>query len=284
MHALWVVLLSLLTAGYFALAGFDYGVGLLARFVGRDEAEHRRVLRAMTPFFLGNEVWLIAAAGVLFGAFPRLEGELLHAHHGTVVVLLCGLVAFTAAVQLRGTAPLWDVPLVGGALAVAAGWGVLLGDVVGGSPVLWAAGMVALFTLHGAVFLAWRLQGPLRARAIRYAGWAAVASGVFVVLALALGATVREPVLGVLGAVVAAAVLIGLRFALRAGAFRVAFGCSAAACVLPVLTVFAAQDVVTPEVMAHASTLRALSWVALAVIPVALAFQAFTWRLARAAR
>ena len=96
METLWLLVLGTLTVGYFALAGFDYGTGLLLPFRGKDEALHR-----MTPFFLGNEVWLVAAIGVLFAAFPRLEGELLSGAHSTFTLVLAGLVLFMAAVQLR---------------------------------------------------------------------------------------------------------------------------------------------------------------------------------------
>lgn len=65
METLWLAVLGTLTAGYFSLAGFDYGTGLLLPFRRRDVA-----LQRMNPFFLGNEVWLVAAIGVLFAAFP----------------------------------------------------------------------------------------------------------------------------------------------------------------------------------------------------------------------
>lgn len=281
MEGVWVVLLGLLTAGYFALAGFDYGVGLLYRFVGRDEPERARVLRAMTPFFLGNEVWLVAAVGVLFGAFPRLEGELLSGHRIGFVTVLVGLVLFTAAVQLR-IGPFWDVFVVGGALVVAVGWGVLLGDVLGGPPALWAFGLVSLFLLHGAVFLAWRLDDPARALVVARVLFAPVA--LFVVAAVFLRGPVAAPAVGLVGAVVALLALTGAWVALRARAFRLAFLGTGVVCAVPALAVFGARDVVTPEVMSHTPTLQALGWVAAFVLPLVLVFQWATWRLSRAAR
>ncbi|WP_309117132.1 cytochrome d ubiquinol oxidase subunit II [Saccharothrix sp.] len=281
MEGVWVALLGLLTAGYFALAGFDYGVGLLYRFLGRDEAERARVLRAMTPFFLGNEVWLVAAVGVLFGAFPRLEGELLSEHRIAFVIVLVGLVLFTAAVQLR-IGPFWDVFVVGGALVVAVGWGVLLADVLGGPPVLWAFGLVSLFLLHGAVFLAWRLDDRARVLVVARVLFAPV--GLFVVAAVFLRGPVALPAVGLAGAVVALAGLAGAWFALRARAFRVAFLCTAVVCAVPALAVFGARGVVTPGVMSHTPTLQALGWVAAVVLPLVLVFQWATWRLSRAAR
>ncbi|WP_433268589.1 cytochrome d ubiquinol oxidase subunit II [Actinosynnema sp. CS-041913] len=283
METLWVVLLGLLAAGYFALAGFDYGVGLLFRFVGRDEPERARALRAMTPFALGNEVWLVAAVGVLFGAFPRLEGSLLSGHHTVFVAILVGLVMFTAAVQLRSH-PAWDVVLIGGALVVAVGWGVLLGDVLGGPPALWAAGMVTLFLLHGAVFLTWRLPGPLRSRAALLARVLIAPGAAFVVAAVLFGGDVQEPVHGWVGAVAVLALLGGTWLALRRTAYRLAFLCTATMCAVPVLSVFGTQAMVTPEVMAHPPTLQTLSWAALAVLPLVLAFQWATWWMSRATR
>ncbi|MEU4807054.1 cytochrome d ubiquinol oxidase subunit II [Actinosynnema sp. NPDC023587] len=283
MEGLWIVLLGLLTAGYFALAGFDYGVGLLFRFVGRDEAERARVLRAMTPFFLGNEVWLVAAVGVLFGAFPRLEGELLSGHHGAFVTILVGLVLVTSAVQLR-VSPWWDVPLVGGALIVPVGWGVLLGDVLGGPVVLWALGIPVLFLLHGAVFLAWRLHGPLRERAVRTARALVWPAAGFVVAAVASGGSVRVPAYGWVGAAVALALVGGAWTALRSARSGPAFLCTAGLCVVPVVAVFGARAVVDVATMAHTPTLRALSWVALVVLPLVGVFQWATWWMSRAAR
>lgn len=142
METLWLVVLGTLTAGYFALAGFDYGTGLLLPFRRRDEA-----LARMTPFFLGNEVWLVAAVGVLFGAFPRLEGELLSGAHSVFTLLLAGLVLFMSSVQLR----LWWWLVFTGALMVSLGWGLFLVHLLD-APLVVALVMPVLFAVHGWVF------------------------------------------------------------------------------------------------------------------------------------
>ncbi|MCX2952095.1 cytochrome d ubiquinol oxidase subunit II [Lentzea sp. NEAU-D7] len=142
METLWLVVLGTLTVGYFALAGFDYGTGLLLPFRGREVS-----LRRMNPFFLGNEVWLVAAIGVLFAAFPRLEGELLSGAHTTFTLVLSGLVLFMAAVQLR----LWWWLVFAGALMVSVGWGLFLAHLLH-APWPVALVMPALFAVHGWVF------------------------------------------------------------------------------------------------------------------------------------
>jgi cytochrome d ubiquinol oxidase subunit II len=277
-ETLWIVLLGLLTAGYFALAGFDYGTALVVRHVGGDERARREVLGAMTPFVLGNEVWLVAVAGVLFGAFPRLEGELLSGQHGVFVVILVGLVLFTAAVQLRGSGPWWDVPLIAGALLVAVGWGVLAARLTGSSPLLWGPGMVVLFALHGATFLAWRLPGFPGGRAHRLARSLVLPCAVFAVVAAVLSGPVRHPWVALVGALA----LLGLLFLAWRSSGLTAFVCTALACALPVPVVFAAQEVVTTSTMAHHNTLSLLAPVALVVVPLVLLFQWATWWMFRA--
>ena len=142
METLWLVVLGTLTVGYFALAGFDYGTGLLLPFRRREIA-----LQRMNPFFLGNEVWLVAAIGVLFAAFPRLEGELLSGAHSTFTLVLAGLVLFMAAVQLR----LWWWLVFTGALMVSVGWGLFLAHLLH-APWPVALVMPVLFAVHGWVF------------------------------------------------------------------------------------------------------------------------------------
>jgi cytochrome d ubiquinol oxidase subunit II len=87
------LLLAILFTGYFVLAGLDYGVALVAT--------GRRDLDRVSRFFLGNEVWLVAAVGLVFGIFPVNEGELLGAYRLPIGFALLGVVLVTAAFGLR---------------------------------------------------------------------------------------------------------------------------------------------------------------------------------------
>src|ERR1700754_3922794 len=101
MDLAWYALLGLFFSTYLVLGGYDYGVGTLLAAI-RGDGERRAALTAIGPFFLGNEVWLVAALGILFGAFPRLEGALLAGYYPAVVAALAGVRLVTVAVQLRG--------------------------------------------------------------------------------------------------------------------------------------------------------------------------------------
>ena len=124
---------------------------------------------------------------MLFGAFPRLEGELLAGFYPAIVVALTGVVLVTASVQLRSrpaTAPArtrWDRVIIAGSALAALGWGALLGGVVQGhdadahpiaqmlTPFVAACALAltALVAVHGATFLALRLPADRAANPSR---------------------------------------------------------------------------------------------------------------------
>ncbi|GAB7050004.1 cytochrome d ubiquinol oxidase subunit II [Catenuloplanes indicus] len=120
---IWILLLGALYTSYLTLAARDHGPAL------------RGDRGPFDPRFFGRQVWLIATAGLLFGAFPALEGELLARHAAVVTPALAGTVLVTVAIPLRRR----RLAALGAALA-AAGWTGLLGALLTNSP----AGIVAL--------------------------------------------------------------------------------------------------------------------------------------------
>lgn len=280
MEIFWYGLLGLFFAGYLVLGGYDYGVGILlartpteAERAGRSIADTRRVaLNAVGPYFLGNEVWLVAAVGILFGAFPTLEGELLSSLYPAVAAALVGVVVVTTAVQLRSrpsgdrSRTRWDRLIIVGSALAAAGWGAVLAGLLQGVPLrpdghidgvghlltpfvaASALALVALVTVHGATFLALRLP-PQPARHAAALGHRLVAVALATLGAAAvLGAlseqvrqSVRQPAVAVLGLLVLAGTLLAARRALGRGQPGVAFTATCLALALPVLLVGAAN-------------------------------------------
>ncbi|MGW2308432.1 cytochrome d ubiquinol oxidase subunit II [Actinomadura luteofluorescens] len=177
MDSLAVVLLAVFSAGYLVLAGADVGVGMLLPWLGRDQRERRLVIASFAPFFLGNEVWLVAAAGLVAGAFPGLEHGLVEELYPLFAVLLFGWVVRDMGLWLRGRVDaaawrgVWDAAIVAGSWALALAWGAVLGSVLagGGLGVGSVAGLplAALFAWHGAGFARWRLPAGLAERAGR---------------------------------------------------------------------------------------------------------------------
>ncbi|GAA2428050.1 cytochrome d ubiquinol oxidase subunit II [Streptomyces macrosporus] len=185
MDILAAALLGFFTVGYLVLGGADLGVGMVLPHLGRDGRERRLVLAAIAPFFLGNEVWLIAAAGVFIGCFPALEGDLFSGQLVVLVPLLTGWIVRDAGLWWRGRVAhgawqaLCDGMVTVGSWVAALSWGWLLAGLLTGDPtepadgpaaVLTAVGVALLFAVHGLAFAALRLTGPPYERARPHAG------------------------------------------------------------------------------------------------------------------
>ncbi|GAA4960164.1 cytochrome d ubiquinol oxidase subunit II [Actinoplanes utahensis] len=194
MITFWFAVLVLAWVLYFVLEGFDFGVGMLM-FTGRGEHERGAIVRTVGPFWDGNEVWLVAAVGVTFAAFPDWYAALMSALYLPMVAILLLLAVRGAALEFRGKhdSPVWrlraDILLSVSSAGIVLLWGAVLGILVDGlalgpdgevtgaglgrslGPLLTpAAGLGALAALLaavllGATFLALRTTGPVRRRA-----------------------------------------------------------------------------------------------------------------------
>jgi cytochrome bd ubiquinol oxidase subunit II len=217
-----IFILAFFALGYLVLAGADVGVGMALPYLGRSAAERREVIAAIAPFFLGNEVWLVAAGGVLAGLFPQVEGELLSGNYAVVVALLVSWIVRDMGLWLRGRVPgvrwqaFWDGGIVAGSWGLALSWGMLLGDVLlgfeGPFVALPALLVAALFAVHGLSFASLRLRGELRERAGVLSGgageWRTYALTAFALVAVGVLAGLRLPLTpGSSGEVLAPAIL-----------------------------------------------------------------------------
>ena len=205
----WFAIVALSLTLYAVLDGFDLGAGAAHLFVARTDDERRTVLGAIGPFWDGNEVWLLAAGGALFMAFPGVLASGLSGFYFAIFLVIWCLIGRGLAVEFRShvTDPLWrsfwDTVFMATSLLLALFFGVALGNVVRGVP-LSADGWfsLALFTdfsarppvgildwytivtglfacgalaVHGAAFLAVRTDGEVRERARFVARWKLIA-------------------------------------------------------------------------------------------------------------
>jgi cytochrome d ubiquinol oxidase subunit II len=72
MATLWFMIVAVMVAAYVVLDGFDLGAGVIYLGAAHTTAERRAIMRAIGPVWDGNEVWLLAAGGTLYFAFPLL--------------------------------------------------------------------------------------------------------------------------------------------------------------------------------------------------------------------
>ena len=203
MEAVWFCLLAWMLATYVVLDGFDFGVGMLHLFVAKNEAERKQVIRSIGPFWDGNEVWLVAAGGTMFLAFPKLLAVSFSGFYLPLMIILWLLIFRALGIELRHHledriwTQFWDVAFAGASLLLAVFFGAALGNVVRGVPLnadgiffepLWTnfrvgqeTGILDWFTVlvgvtavvalahHGALWLSARTDGEVEQRADRIA-------------------------------------------------------------------------------------------------------------------
>ena len=101
MATVWFAIVSAMLATYVVLDGFDFGAGIVHRFVARTDQERRTVLAAIGPVWDGNEVWLIAAGGVLFMSFPRTYSTAFSGFYLALMIVLWLLILRGVAIGFR---------------------------------------------------------------------------------------------------------------------------------------------------------------------------------------
>lgn len=220
METLWFCLVAVMIAMYVVFDGFDLGAGILHLHVARTDSERTRVLRSIGPVWDGNEVWLLAAGGTLYFAFPLLYASSFSGFYLPLMMVLWLLMLRGISIEFRSHVespvwkPFWDFVFSASSFLLALFFGAALGNVVRGVPLdssgyffepLWTnfrlgketgildwytvlVGLASVLTLteHGALWIALKTEGDVRARACRaaLAVWWALAAMTLVVTAV----------------------------------------------------------------------------------------------------
>src|ERR1700686_4984855 len=101
MGALWFWIVAMMLAAYVILDGFDLGVGIVYLLVAKTEQERQLALRAIGPVWDGNEVWLLAAGGTLYFAFPLVYASAFSGFYLALMIVLWLLILRGISVELR---------------------------------------------------------------------------------------------------------------------------------------------------------------------------------------
>ncbi len=109
LNTVWFILISILYIGYFALEGFDMGVGILLPFLGKTDLKRRMMINSIGPHWDGNEVWLLTAGGATFAAFPNWYATLFSGFYLPLFLILLALIVRGVAFEFRGKddSPRW---------------------------------------------------------------------------------------------------------------------------------------------------------------------------------
>ncbi|MCB8915985.1 MAG: cytochrome d ubiquinol oxidase subunit II, partial [Thermoleophilales bacterium] len=235
----WFVLISILWIGYLILEGFDFGVGMLMKLIGRGNDEKRAILHTIGPVWDGNEVWLLVAGGATFAAFPEWYATLFSGFYIALFAILLALIVRNVGFEMWGKRDSsawrngWEWCIALGSLLPALLWGVAWANIIGGVPIepvvthgkesleytgnffdllsvytlLGGVASLAIFLAHGALFLEIRTEGEIRDKArdmaVRVAPIAAALGAIFMAWTL-----IRQDSLEILS-LIAAVVAVG---------------------------------------------------------------------------
>jgi cytochrome bd ubiquinol oxidase subunit II len=320
LQTIWFVLIAVLWIGYFILEGFDFGVGILLRVVAKDEAERRTVVTTLGPVWDGNEVWLLVAGGATFAAFPEWYATLFSGFYLALLLILVALIVRGVAFEYRSKRSSiawrnrWDWAISVASFLPALLWGVAFANIAKGTPLVLDAngnsqfdgnlftllnpygllgGLVtlALFTTHGAVFLALKTDGEIRVRANKIAGQVGLVAAVLaVVFGLWTQLSYSQNAVSWVPLLIAVGSWLGVLAANRLGREGWAFVCSSITQAGVVIFLFAAlYPYVMPSSIDPAAsltihnassteyTLKVMTIVAVIMTPVVLAYQAWTY-------
>ena len=206
METLWFMIVAVMVAAYVVLDGFDLGAGVIYLTAARTPAERQTIMRAIGPVWDGNEVWLLAAGGTLYFAFPLLYASSFSGFYLPLMIVLWLLMLRGVGIELRAHIenPVWrgffDFVFCTSSALLTIFFGAALGNVVRGVPLgpdeyffepLWTSfrvgtnngildwytvltGVIALVTLtaHGALYVATKTENDLNRRARTTALWA----------------------------------------------------------------------------------------------------------------
>jgi cytochrome bd ubiquinol oxidase subunit II len=316
----WFVLITILWTGFFVLEGFDLGVGMLHATVGKDEAGRRAVINTIGPLWDGNEVWLIVAGAAIFAAFPIWYATLFSGFYLAFVLLLVALILRGVSFEYRGKGQserwrrTWSRLLVAASLVVPLVIGIALGDLLLGTPIgpgqvftgnfgdlfrpysiLAGVTLTAVCVMHGGTFIAMKTDGAIRVRAARAARRVAPLTALLVLAFISWTHAIAGK-----GALLNPVELLAC-LAVIAGAFLAwdrregwAFAATTVTMAVIIVTIFVdlyprvmvsstnpAYDLTVHNTASPPYSLKVMTVVALVLLPVVLAYQAWTYYVFR---
>ncbi|MBS1602195.1 MAG: cytochrome d ubiquinol oxidase subunit II [Bacteroidetes bacterium] len=181
----WFLVFGAVISGYAILDGFDLGAGSLHLFLKKEQSR-RIAMNAIGPIWDGNEVWLVIGGGALFAGFPIAYAAIFSAFYVPFMIFLVGLIFRAVSIEFRSKEPWawwrrsWDIVYCVASIIISLSLGLMLGNVVEGLPlddhqefagswlsffnpfaILVAITTLALFMMHGAIFLTMKTENRL---------------------------------------------------------------------------------------------------------------------------
>ncbi|MGF1686635.1 cytochrome d ubiquinol oxidase subunit II [Photobacterium japonica] len=204
---IWWALIGVLCIGFAVTDGFDMGVGVLTKIIGKTDNERRVMINAIAPHWDGNQVWLITAGGALFAAWPLVYATAFSGFYFAMIITLAALwlrpigFDYRSKIENPQWREAWDKAIFVGSFVPPVIFGVAFGNLLQGVPfelneflvptykgsffallnpfaLLCGIVSILMITTQGAAYLQMKTTDALRVRSRRVAMITSVATAV----------------------------------------------------------------------------------------------------------
>ena len=192
MELFWYITLMIMLAVYLVLDGYDFGAGIIHLFFAKTEKDKKAITNAIGPFWDANEVWLIAAGGILFFAFPTLYASSFSGFYLPLIMILWLLIFRAIGLELRSQVSnklwqaIWDKAFGIASLLLALFFGVALGNVVRGVNLGMVEHGVSTYEAHYFFLPLWNPTFSPQAEHLGIIDWFTILLGLVAVIALTI--------------------------------------------------------------------------------------------------
>ncbi|MCM4166309.1 Cytochrome bd-I ubiquinol oxidase subunit 2 [Arenibacter antarcticus] len=138
MELFWFIIIGLILTMFFILDGYDFGAGIIHLFFAKKEKDKEVITKSAGLFWDSNEVWLVAAGGLLFMAFPTFYASVFSGFYLPLIIVLWLIVFRAIGLEFRGHfkyqmwKAIWDKSFGVSSLLLALFFGIALGNIVRG--------------------------------------------------------------------------------------------------------------------------------------------------------
>jgi len=138
METFWFIIIAIVLAVFFILDGYDFGAGIIHLFFAKSEEDKEVIAKSAGLFWDSNEVWLVAAGGMLFMAFPTFYASVFSGFYLPLIIVLWLIVFRAIGLEFRGLfnyqmwKDIWDKSFGVASLLLALFFGIALGNIVRG--------------------------------------------------------------------------------------------------------------------------------------------------------
>ena len=138
MEIFWYIIIAIVLAMFFILDGYDFGTGIIHLFFAKKEKDKEVIAKSAGLFWDSNEVWLVAAGGMLFMAFPTFYASIFSGFYLPLIIVLWLIIFRAIGLEFRSQfkyqmwKDIWDTSFGVSSLLLALFFGIALGNIVRG--------------------------------------------------------------------------------------------------------------------------------------------------------